>query len=77
MAEPVLELESALTDRYQTTVPAAVRQALHLGKRDRIRYRVLQGGQVLLERAVSEEAAADPALKPFLGLLAQDIRRHP
>ena len=77
MAEPILELESALTDRYQTTVPAAVRQALHLEKRDRIRYRLLHGGQVLLERAVAEEREDDPALAPFLGLLVEDMQRHP
>ena len=51
MRDPALELESTLTDRYQTTVPTAVRQALRLQKRDRIRYRVMEGGQVLLERA--------------------------
>ena len=32
-----LEVESTLTDRYQTTVPQTVRRALRLGKRDKIR----------------------------------------
>ena len=59
MSDSVLELESTLTDRYQTTVPAAVRQALQLHKRDRIRYRVMDGGQVLLERAQFFVVAAD------------------
>ena len=31
-----LEVESTLTDRYQTTVPETVRRALQLGKRDKI-----------------------------------------
>ena len=77
MSDSVLELESTLTDRYQTTVPVAVRQALQLHKRDRIRYRVMDGGQVLLERAQPDEPGDDPALAPFLGLLARDLRDHP
>ena len=31
-----LDVESTLTDRYQTTVPETVRRALKLGKRDKI-----------------------------------------
>ena len=41
-----LELESTLTDRYQTTVPNSVRRALRLGKRDKLRYRVQPDGTV-------------------------------
>ena len=77
MRDPARELESTLTDRYQTTVPTAVRQALRLGKRDRIRYRVMEGGQVLLERAAPDEAVSDPALAPFLSLMAKDLQQHP
>ncbi len=33
-----LEVESTLTDSYQTTVPETVRRALRLGKRDKIHY---------------------------------------
>ena len=33
-----LEVQSTLTDRYQTTVPETVRRALQLGKRDKIHY---------------------------------------
>ena len=36
-----LEVDSTLTDRYQTTVPEAVRRALKLGKRDKIHYAIL------------------------------------
>ena len=35
-----LEVESTLTDRYQTTVPETVRRALRLGKRDKIHYSI-------------------------------------
>lgn len=63
---------STLTQRYQTTVPEPVRRALRLRKHDTLRYRV-EGDRVYLERA--EEA--DPALGPFLDLLARDIATHP
>ena len=33
-----LQVESTLTDRYQTTVPETVRRVLRLGKRDKIHY---------------------------------------
>jgi len=69
-----LELESTLTDRYQTTVPDGVRRALKLGKRDRIRYLVQGDGSVVLQRA---EVAEDPALGAFLDFLSRDIATHP
>ena len=69
-----LELESTLTDRYQTTVPDGVRRALNLGKRDRIRYLVQSNGSVVLQRV---DQANDPVLGSFLDFLAQDIAAHP
>ena len=71
----VLEVESTLTDRYQTTVPETVRRALSLGKRDKIHYTIRPGGEVVITRAeVSED---DPVLGQFLGFLARDIASHP
>src|SRR3546814_4515084 len=66
----ILESESTLTERYQTTIPAAVRKALRLQKHDKIVFKVTPDGKVALERAGGEE---DPALGRFLGLLARDI----
>jgi len=74
--DAALELESTLTDRYQTTVPDAVRRALKLGKRDKIRYLVQPDGTVLITRAAPADAA-DPVLEKFLELLARDIAAHP
>lgn len=72
----ILEVESTLTDRYQTTVPETVRRALSLGKRDKIHYTIRPGGEVLLSRVeIAEEA--DPVLEQFLGFLARDITSHP
>jgi antitoxin PrlF len=71
-----LEVESTLTDRYQTTVPETVRRALRLGKRDKIHYTIRPGGEVLLTRAAASEGD-DPVLGQFLGFLARDIASHP
>jgi antitoxin PrlF len=69
------EIESTLTDRYQTTVPGPVRRALKLGKRDKIRY-VVRGGEVVITRATAGEED-DPVVGKFLEFLAQDMGRHP
>ncbi len=71
-----LEVESTLTDRYQTTVPETVRRALRLGKRDRIHYTIRPGGEVVLTRAEVSDGD-DPVLSQFLGFLARDIATHP
>ena len=71
-----LEVESTLTDRYQTTVPETVRRALRLGKRDKIHYTIRPGGEVVLTRVEATEVD-DPVLGQFLGFLARDIASHP
>lgn len=71
-----LQVESTLTDRYQTTVPETVRRALRLGKRDKIHYTIRPDGEVVLTRAATSESD-DPALAPFLGFLARDMAGHP
>ena len=71
-----LEVESTLTDRYQTTVPETVRRALRLSKRDKIRYTIRPNGEVVLTGAVAGEGN-DQALAPFLDLLARDLVEHP
>ena len=71
-----LEVESTLTDRYQTTVPETVRRALKLGKRDKIHYAILPEGGVVITRAAPSEPD-DPVLGQFLGFLAQDMANQP
>ncbi|MBM4128210.1 MAG: type II toxin-antitoxin system PrlF family antitoxin [Nitrospira sp.] len=71
-----LEVESTLTDRYQTTVPETVRRALRLGKRDKIHYSIRPTGEVVLTRADVAEGD-DPVLGEFLSFLARDIAGHP
>ena len=76
MTIAVLETESTLTDRYQTTVPEPVRQALKLGKRDKVHYSILDNGDVLLRRSNPVEAV-DPVMEHFLDFLSQDLQAHP
>lgn len=71
-----LQVESTLTDRYQTTVPETVRRALRLGKRDKIHYTIRPNGEVVLTRAAAGESD-DSALAPFLGFLARNLAEHP
>ncbi len=69
----MIEAESTLTDRYQTTVPEPVRRVLNLAKRDRLHYAVQLDGSVVITRASRD----DEALEPFLELLTRDIAGHP
>lgn len=72
-----LEVESTLTDRYQTTVPETVRRALGLGKRDKIHYSIRPSGDVVLTRVEASSEDEDPVLGQFLDFLARDIASHP
>ncbi|MBR5949875.1 MAG: type II toxin-antitoxin system PrlF family antitoxin [Actinomycetaceae bacterium] len=73
----VLQAESTLTSRYQTTIPSVVRRALNLSKQDRIRYTVQSDGDVVLSRAEEPEEHNAPVLESFLAFLAKDIDEHP
>ena len=74
MALVALETESTLTDRFQTTVPSSVRQALHLDKKDKIKYTIQSDGSVVISRAEEE---SDPVLGEFLSFIANDMHAHP
>lgn len=76
MALENLQVESTLTDRYQTTVPEIVRLALRLGKRDKIRFSIRPNGEVVLSRSGRSEVD-DPVLGAFLAFLARDLADHP
>jgi len=72
----ILEAQSSLTERYQTTVPESVRRRLKLGKRDKILYTIRPDGDVVLSRAVPSEDQ-DPVLGQFLNFLARDMTNKP
>jgi antitoxin PrlF len=70
----IFDIESTLTDRFQTTIPEPVRRALRLDKRDKIHYVILPDGNVQLTRVAEND---DPVLGQFLQFLANDIAAHP
>lgn len=70
-------MQSKVSRRSRTTVPAAVRKALSLQPGDHLTWEV-QGEEVIVRRAGAlTEEEDDPALEPFLRLLAHDIEAHP
>lgn len=71
-------LESKLTERSQTTVPNGVRKALRMRPgQDRLVWEI-RGDEAVVRRAPAlEEDHNDPALEPFLRLIAADIEAHP
>jgi antitoxin PrlF len=71
-----LEVESTLTDKYQTTIPESIRTALKLRKRDKIRFALEPDGTVTLNRASPAEKD-DPLITEFLQLLAEEMVTHP
>ena len=70
-----LQRVSTITDKGQTTVPKAVRDALGVGPGDRIAF-LMQGDVVTIRRA-DDDAAEDPVVGSFLSFLARDMERHP
>jgi len=77
MAVPILELQSTLTDKFQTTVPAPVRKVLKLRKRDKIVFRVAPDGATVTVAKASATADDDPVIEGFLGFLERDLTAHP
>ncbi|MDJ0679685.1 MAG: type II toxin-antitoxin system PrlF family antitoxin [Xenococcaceae cyanobacterium MO_167.B52] len=67
--------QSTLTQRYQTTIPLEIRKALGLEAKDKIQYKVMGDGQVLMSKVETFEE--DPAMASFLNFLDRDIQLHP
>jgi antitoxin PrlF len=72
----VLEIEAAVTERGQTTVPSAIRNMLRIGKRGTIVFRALDDGTVIITRK-PDGTEDDPVLGRFLTLLETDMAAHP
>jgi antitoxin PrlF len=75
MVRDLIQAESTLTDRYQTTIPDSVRKALGLSKRDKIYYSIQPNGQVIMSKA--DQPEDDPVLGQFLTFIVEDIRNNP
>jgi len=68
-------IQSSLTERFQTTIPKGVREALGLRRGDTLAYEV-RGEEVVVRRHPEREGD-DPALSGFLDLLERDIATNP
>src|SRR3954466_1011695 len=73
----ILEIPATITERGQTTVPAAIRKMLALGKRDKVVFRGLADGTVVIAKKQKREAEVDPVIGTFLEFLARDMAREP
>lgn len=61
----------------QTTVPAAIRRMLALGKRDQVVFRGLADGTVVIAKKQSSANDGDPVIGRFLAFLAHDMANEP
>ncbi|TWB18929.1 antitoxin PrlF [Nitrospirillum bahiense] len=68
-------IQSSVTERFQTTIPKGVREALGLRRGDTLAYEV-RGEEVIVRRQ-PEQQSDDPVLTGFLDLLERDIAAHP
>lgn len=73
----ILEIAATITDRGQTTVPAAIRKMLALGKRDHVVFRGLADGTVMISKRESRADDGDPVIGTFLAFLARDMASEP
>ena len=72
------ELESSLTDRYQTTVPARIRKLLGLNKRDKLEWILDESGGVRVSKSNPTELEhSDSTIDAWLEFLAKDMANHP
>lgn len=73
----ILEIPATITDRGQTTVPAAIRKMLALGKRDQVVFRGLADGTVMISKKETRAEEGDPVIGKFLAFLARDMTDEP
>ncbi|WP_166293524.1 type II toxin-antitoxin system PrlF family antitoxin [Bradyrhizobium sp. 2S1] len=73
----ILEIPATVTERGQTTVPAAIRKMLALGKRDQVVFRGLADGTVVIAKKVAQVEDGDPVIGKFLSFLARDMAKEP
>lgn len=72
---PILEIEATITERGQTTVPAAIRKMLGVQK-GAIVFKGMPDGTVVIEPK-PEESEDDPVIAKFLEFLEKDIMNNP
>ena len=73
----ILEIAATITNRGQTTVPAAIRKMLALGKRDHVVFRGLADGTVVISKKEVQADESDPVIGKLLAFLARDMANEP
>lgn len=74
----ILEYPAKVTARKQTTIPSAVYKALKLTASDRIVFKLVGDGSVLVSRAEpANQEQIDPLVGAFLTFLEQEITKNP
>ncbi len=73
----ILEIAATVTERGQTTVPAAIRKMLALGKRDQVVFRGLADGTVTIAKKQRDAEDGDPIIGAFLAFLTRDMAKEP
>ena len=76
-AAEILKIPATITERGQTTVPAAIRKMLDLGKRGHVVFKGLADGTVVIARNDKAETEDDPVIGNFLSFLARDMAEKP
>jgi len=74
---PLMEIEAAVTDRGQTTIPAAIRRLLKVDRRSSVVFCVTEDGSVMLTAKPAPADEPDPVLASFLTFLEADMANHP
>ena len=72
-----IEISATITDRGQTTVPAAIRKILALGKHDQAVFRGLADGTVMIAKKQVQTDEGDPVIGKFLKFLAHEMVSEP
>lgn len=73
----VLESESTMPNRGQTTIPGSIRKALMLKPTDKVRYVLMDDKTVALTRSDDGGERSDPVIDDFLAFLAADMHEDP
>lgn len=72
---PKISNNAKVTAKGQTTIPIAVRKALGVGPDDLLRFTILDGGKVEVEKANTD--SGDPVIAAYLSFLQQDLVANP
>ena len=73
----LIEIEAAITERGQTTIPAAIRKLLRVDRGASVVFSVTENGSVMLTAKPAAVDEPDPVVASFLAFLEADMTKHP